>query len=207
MPRTQRICTLKRNSLFLAVHAVTQAQWKAVMGENPSRFQGDSLPVEQVSWDACNTFCKKLSEKDGKRYRLPTEAEWEWACRAGTATPFHFGDTISAEQGNFDASYTYGNSTKGTPRRMPTPVGSFPPNAWGLFDMHGNVWEWCLDWYGIYPTQESVEYQGPTSGAVRVIRGGAWNQIPRRCRSAHRDGSDPRKGRKDVGFRICFSEE
>ena len=190
----------------MGIHAVTQAQWKAVMGDNPSRFQGDALPVEQVSWQQCNEFCEKMRKMDGKPYRLPTETEWEWACRAGTISPFYFGETISAEQANFDASYSYANGTTATPRRKTTPVASFPSNAFGLFDMHGNVWEWCLDWYGNYPTGDTVDYQGPTVGTERVMRGGAWNQIPRRCRSAFRGNEEPRKRRKDVGFRICLSE-
>jgi formylglycine-generating enzyme required for sulfatase activity len=191
----------------MGVFLVTQAQWKKVMGKNPSRFQGDTLPVEQVSWHECNEFCKKASKMDGKPYHLPSESEWEYACRANTVTAFHFGETISTDQGNFDGNYVYGIGKKGTNRQKSTPVDAFPPNDWGLFDMHGNLWEWCGDWYGIYPTEDSVDYQGPIMGAERVIRGGAWNQIPKRCRSAYRERSDPRKGRKDVGFRLCFSEE
>jgi formylglycine-generating enzyme required for sulfatase activity len=191
----------------MAVHPVTQAQWNQVMGENPSRFKGETLPVEQVSWDDCTAFCKRLSEREGKHYRLPTEAEWEWACRAGTTTPFHFGETILPQQANFDCNYVYGKGTPGTPRKQTTPVASFPANAWGLLDMHGNVWEWCLDWHGVYPGGESVDYQGPKAGTDRVIRGGAWNQIPRCCRSACRRSEELRRRRKDVGFRICFSEE
>ena len=161
------------------------------MGENPSRFKGDTLPVEQVLWHECIEFCKKMSSMDGKPFRLPSESEWEYACRAGTITPFHFGETISSDQANFDASRVYGDGKPGINRRQTTAVGRFPPNAWGLFDVHGNVWEWCSDWYGIYPTEDSVDYQGPANGTERVIRGGAWNQIPRRCRSAYRGTEDP----------------
>lgn len=202
---SQHMVTVAKE-FFLSVHPISQAQWKAVMETNPSRFQGASLPVEQVSWDECAAFCKKLSEIHGKQYRLPTEAEWEYACRAGSTTPYHFGNTITAAQANFDSSYTYGNGVKETPRRTTTPVGSFPANAWGLFDMHGNVWEWCLDWFGAYPTEDIPGYRGPQAGTERVIRGGAWNQIPRRCRSSMRGSEDPRKRRKDVGFRVCFTE-
>jgi formylglycine-generating enzyme required for sulfatase activity len=191
---------------FMGIHPVTQAQWKKVMGENPSRFQGDTLPVEQVSWHECIEFCKKMNLIDGKRYRLPSEAEWEYACRAGTNTPFHFGETISTDRANFDGKFVYGNGKGGTYRQKTTPVDVFPPNEWGLCDLHGNVWEWCSDWYGIYPSGDAVDFQGPIEGRARVIRGGAWNQIPRRCRSAHRDCADPRKRRKDVGFRVCFSD-
>ena len=195
------------NGCFMGIHPVSQAQWKTVMGTNPSRFQDDTLPVEQVSWHECHEFCKKMTEMDGKPYRLPTETEWEYACRAGTTTPFHFGQTLSTDQANFDGKYVYGDGEEGTYRQRTTPVGRFPPNAWGLYDLHGNVWEWCSDWYGIYPTEDSVDYQGPMNGTERIIRGGAWNQIPRRCRSAHRDRAEPTKRRKDVGCRICFSED
>jgi formylglycine-generating enzyme len=194
------------NGWFMGIHPVTQAQWRTVMGTNPSRFPGDTLPVEQVTWHECHEFCKRLTVMDGKPYRLPTEAEWEFACRAGTTTPFHFGETISTDQANFDGKYVHGDGQEGTCRQKTTPVGVFPPNAWGLYDFHGNVWEWCKDWYGPYPIEDSEDYDGPLHGAERVIRGGAWNQIPKRCRSAYRERADPMKRRKDVGFRICFSE-
>src|SRR5262249_26689915 len=139
---------------FLGVHQVTQAQWQMVMGSKPSRFKGENLPVERVSWDDCQEFCKRLAERDGKRYRLPTEAEWGYACRAGTATPFPFGETISPDQANYGGYYTYGKGKEGVYRQKTTPVGSFPANAWGLFDMHGNVYEWCEDWYGPYQSED-----------------------------------------------------
>src|ERR1035441_3406412 len=127
---------------YRGVHLVTQEQWKEVMGNNPSFFKGEkNLPVETVSWDDCQDFIKKLREKDKKIYRLPTEAEWEYSCRAGTKTPFHFGETISTDQANYNGNHIYGNGKKGVYRQKTTPVGSFPANAWGLHDMHGNVWE------------------------------------------------------------------
>jgi formylglycine-generating enzyme required for sulfatase activity len=147
---TQHKVTLTKG-FYIGVHPVTQAQWRAVMGSNPSHFKGDHLPVEQVSWEQCHEFCNRLGQKDGKRYRLPTEAEWEYACRAGTTTSFYFGETISTDQVNYDGNYPYGKGKKGRYRQMTSAVGSFPPNAWGLYDMHGNVWEWCQDWYGPYP--------------------------------------------------------
>ena len=136
---TQHGVTLTKG-FHLGIHQVTQAQWQAVMGANPSDFEGDgNLPVENVSWDDCEAFCQALGKKDGKTYRLPTEAEWEYACRAATTTPFHFGGTISTDQSNYDGNYTYGGGKKGVYRQKTTPAGSFPANAWGLFDMHGNV--------------------------------------------------------------------
>src|SRR5205085_11701074 len=132
---------------YMGKYEVTQAQWQAVMGNNPSNFKGcDNCPVEQVSWDDAVSFIAKLNaQNDGYTYRLPTEAEWEYACRAGTTTAFAFGDSLSSEQANFDGDYPYGGAPKGVYRQKTTSVGRFQPNAWGLYDMHGNVWEWCED--------------------------------------------------------------
>jgi formylglycine-generating enzyme required for sulfatase activity len=190
---------------FMGVHAVTQEQWQAVMGSNPSKFKGDkNLPVELVSWENCQEFIKKLRDKDKKPYRLPTESEWEYACRAGTKTPFCFGETISTDQANYDGSHTYGNGKKGVYRQKTTPVGSFPANAWGLFDMHGNVWEWCHDWHGDYPQNDVVDPQGPSEGQYRVLRGGSWYGDPEGCRSACRDGYVPANRYINYGLRVCF---
>jgi formylglycine-generating enzyme required for sulfatase activity len=193
------------NPFYLGIHPVTQAQWREIMGRMPSQFKGDTLPVEKVSWHDCIEFCKRLSIKDGRQYRLPTEAEWEAACRAGTTTPFYFGETISTEQANFDGTSAYGGGKSGMNRRQTTPIGQFPPNAWGLYDMHGNVWEWCLDWYAVYPPGELTDYQGPEKGKMRVIRGGSWNHPPKRCRSAYRHSIEPQLRWANVGLRICFS--
>lgn len=142
---------------YMGVYTVTQEQWQRVMGNNPSHFKGEkNLPVEQVTWDDCQEFIKKLREKDIKPYRLPTEAEWEYACRAGMTTPFNFGETISTDQANYNGNYAYGNGKKGKYREKPTPVGSFHANAWGLHDMHGNVFQWCQDRYGKYQEPEKV---------------------------------------------------
>jgi len=201
---TQHGVTLTKG-FHLGVHQVTQAQWQAVMGANPSNFKGENnLPVEQVSWDDCVAFCEALGKKDGRTYRLPTEAEWEYACRAGTTTPFHFGDTISVNQSNYDGNYTYSNGKKGVYRQKMTPVGSFPANAWGLFDMHGNVWEWCADWFGPYPEGELKDPQGFIGGEARVLRGGSWSFNPRFCRSACRYWRAPGSRDYDLGCRVAL---
>ena len=201
---TQHGVTLTKG-FHLGIHQVTQAQWQAVMGANPSNFKGDgNLPVESVSWDDCVAFCEALGNKDGKTYRLPTEAEWEYACRAGTTTPFHFGDTISVNQANYDGNYIYGSGKKGVYRQLTTPVNSFPANAWGLFDMHGNVWEWCADWYGPYPEGELKDPQGYIGGDARVLRGGSWSNHPRICRSASRYRRAPGNYVGNVGCRVAL---
>jgi len=193
-------------AFFMGINTVTQEEWQAVMGNNPSFFKGEkNLPVETVSWDDCQEFCKKLALKDKKPYRLPTEAEWEYACRAGTTTPFSFGDTLSTDQANYNGEEVYGKGKKGIYRAFTTPVGSFPANAWGLHDMHGNVWQWCQDWYGDYP-KDAADPQGPATGQIRVVRGGARYNGPALCRSASRQGYLPGYSSSYVGLRICFTE-
>ncbi len=152
---------------YMGVTEVTQAQYEAVMGTNPSRFTGPTNPVESVSWDDAVLFCRKLSEKTGKAFRLPTEAEWEYACRAGSKTRFSFGDSDSV-LGDYA---WYGSNSGG----KTNPVGQKKPNAWGLYDMHGNVYEWCADWYGSYSSGASTDPQGAGSGGDRVVRGGSWD--------------------------------
>ncbi len=200
----QHQVTLTRG-FCMGVYAVTQKQWKEIMGANPSQYTGEkNLPVDTVSWEDCQEFINKLREKDGKPYRLPTEAEWEYACRARTTAPFFFGETISTDQANFDGTCTYGNGKEGKCRRKPTPVGGFPANAFGLHDMHGNIWQWCQDWYGDYPEYDVVNPQGPNAGGCRVIRGGSWYNIPDHCRSAYRRGNVPEMCADYYGFRLCF---
>ena len=192
----------------MGVHLVTQEQWQAIIGNNPSRFKGEkNLPVDTVSWDDCQEFIKKLRAKDMKPYRLPTEAEWEYACRAGTITPFCFGETISTDQANYCGEGVYGKGKKGKFRRKTTPVGSFAANAFGLYDMHGNVWQWCQDWLGDYPQNEVADPQGPEAGQYRVWRGGSWIVDPEDCRSALRNGNEPGNRSHVIGFRLCFSAE
>ena len=201
---------------YMGAYEVTQEQYERVMGTNPSRFKkGGNYPVEKVSWDDAVEFCKKLSAQEGKTYRLPTEAEWEYACRAGTTTPFAFGNTISTDQANYDGDYTYVGGRKGKNRKCTTPVGTFQPNAWGLYDMHGNVWEWCGDWYAkdYYGRSPETDPQGPTEadatkfdwGSGRVLRGGSWCSFPYGCRSAYRLGLDPSLRFNFSGFRVVCS--
>jgi formylglycine-generating enzyme required for sulfatase activity len=191
---------------YMSIHLVTQEQWQAVMNNNPSNFKGEkNLPVETVSWEDCQEFVKKITETDKKPYRLPTEAEWEYSCRGGTTTPFYFGETISTDQANYNGNFTYGTGKKGVWREKTTPVGSFPANAFGLYDMHGNLWEWCQDWYSDNTQNDAVDPQGPDKGIFRVVRGGSWYSIPQICRSAFRDGWEPDNLDDNYGFRLCFS--
>jgi formylglycine-generating enzyme required for sulfatase activity len=194
-------------AFYMGTTEVTQRQWKAVMGNNPSKFQGDDLPVADVSWKDCQEFLKKLSTKERKTYRLPTEAEWEYACRAGSTMPFAFGETISAGQANYNGHYVYGNGKDGENREEPTPVASFIRNAWGLHDMHGNVWEWCEDWYdeNYYRISPASDPTGPAQGTSRVGRGGSWYLPPSVCRSASRGWITPYVRDHFVGFRVVLS--
>ena len=197
-----------RKGFYMGVYNVTQEEWQAVMGNNPSEFKGEkNLPVEMVSWNDCQDFAKQLREKDKKLYRLPTEAEWEYACRAGTTTPFHFGETISTDQANYYGGAIYGNGKNGVFRNKTTPVDSFPANAFGFYDMHGNVRQWCQDWVGDYPQNDVVDPQGPEKGKNRVQRGGSFHLDPVGCRSAHRHFNGPGIRNRVSGFRLCFFVE
>jgi uncharacterized protein (TIGR02996 family) len=206
---TRHRVTLSRG-FYLGVHPVTQAQWQAVMGTNPSRFQDPTRPVECVSWEDCQEFCQHLREADGLEsglpspYRLATEAEWEFACRGGTTTPFSFGESISPKQANFHTSYRSETRPTDKARQETTPVGQFPSNAWGLADMHGNVYEWCADWYAPHPVTAVSDPTGPDKGNVRVLRGGSWHSLAGRCRSSSRGWGAPGYRGSDVGCRVCF---
>ncbi|BAB75194.1 formylglycine-generating enzyme family protein [Anabaena sp. FACHB-709] len=210
-------------TFFMGKYQVTQEQWKAVavlpqvnrkLNPDPSNFKGANRPVEQVSWYDAVEFCDRLTAHTKRPYRLPTEAEWEYACRAGTTTPFHFGETITSELANYDATKTYGAGVKGTYRQETTDVGSFGvANHFGLYDMHGNVWEWCLDdWHSSYegaPTDGSAWFDNNDNLSQKqgqaVLRGGSWSSSPVVCRSASR-GNNDRAGRVyryyAVGFRV-----
>ena len=198
---SQHIVRLTR-SFYMATTEVTQAEWKALMEDNPSFVEGDDHPVETIPWKDAVEFCSRLTEKEGVRYRLPTEAEWEYACRAGTTTAFHFGLTISTDDANYDGQKTYRDGKKGVFRDETTKVGSFPSNAWGLHDMHGNVWEWCSDWYGEYANGEAADPSGPGTGKTRVVRGGCWVNAPAVCRSANRGDTEPQSWNFHFGFRV-----
>jgi formylglycine-generating enzyme required for sulfatase activity len=182
---------------YLGVTEMTQAQYERVMGTNPSRFKEAQLPVEGVSWEDAVAFCGRLSDKEGRTYRLPTEAEWEYACRAGSTTKWSFGEDVSS----LNEYAWYSANSNGTTHS----VGEKKANAWGLYDMHGNVWEWCSDWYGGYASTAMDDPTGPTAGSDRVFRGGVRNGLARDCRSAVRGRSAPAVRSDDLGFRVASS--
>jgi uncharacterized protein (TIGR02996 family) len=193
---------------WLGTCPVTQAQWQAVTGGNPSRFKAKGRPVERVTWDDCRQFCGLAARRTGFPFRPPTEAEWERACRSGTTTPFFFGGTISTDLANYNGGHVYGKGPKGVFRNRTTLPGTFPPNAWGLYDTHGNVWEWCSDWYGPYPQAEIKDPLSPDTGGTRVQRGGCWRAYPVACRSASRWHINPgyRTGGL-CGFWACLGRD
>ncbi|NER20084.1 MAG: formylglycine-generating enzyme family protein [Symploca sp. SIO1B1] len=212
---------------YLSKCTITQEQWKAVaalpkvsrdLNTDPSYFKGDNLPVEQVSWHSVKEFCDRLSNKinktskTGRNYRLPSEAEWEYACRAGTTTPFHFGETITTDLVNYDGNSTYGFGSKGEYRQTTTKEKNFRvANAFGLYDMHGNVWEWCDDhWHYSYngaPNDGSawLKQGNENDSYYRVLRGGSWSDNPKYCRSAQRNRYNPNYWYKNIGFRVAIS--
>ena len=198
--------TVNISPFFMGKYPITQEQWEVVMGNNPSDIKGLKRPVEQVSWNNALEFCQKISQKTGKIYRLPSEAEWEYACRAGTTTPFYFGDTITPDLVNYDVNNPYGGAPKGLYRIQTTDVGSFGPNSFGLYDMHGNVWEWCSDkWHDNYngaPTDGSSWETGTDNNRVR--RGGSWSDNAVNCRSAHRSWSSAGYRDSRFGFRVAL---
>jgi formylglycine-generating enzyme required for sulfatase activity len=202
-------------SFFLGQTPVNQAQWKEVaswpqvnlkLNPDPANFKGANRPVEQVSWEEAMEFCRRLSQRTNLFYTLPSEAQWEYACRAGTTTPFAFGDTLTPDIANYDGNSAYGSGPKGQYREETTDVGSFAANAWGLQDMHGNLWEWCLDhWHYDYrgaPDDGSAWVIGGDQ-TLRLLRGGSWSGNPRSCRSAHRYWRHRDVRLSVVGFRLC----
>jgi len=204
---TQHQVTLTK-PLYCGRYEVTQGQWEQVMGSNPSYFQsaGRDAPVEQVSWYNCQQFLQRLCRLEGVpegTYRLLTEAEWEYACRGGTQTVFCYGNDLDARLANFDGNYPYGKGDKGADRQTTVRAGSFAPNAFGLYDMHGNVWEWCQDVFGEYGRGPVTDPPGPASGAARVSRGGGWDFNATCCRSASRLRYAPAFRCLYVGLRLA----
>lgn len=205
-------------AFFMGRYPVTQAQWRVVasypavdrdLNPDPSSFKGNDLPVEQISWLDAIEFCQRLSNQTGQLYRLPSEAEWEYACRAGTQTPFYFGETLTPELANYDGNHTYNDGPKGVYRESTTPVGIFPANAWGLCDMHANVWEWCQDdWHNNYESRSEDVYAWLDESSTnnrKVLRGGSWNNSPRNCRSVVRYGNITDICPRNFSFRLCCS--
>ncbi len=216
------------SDFLMARNEVTQKEYRDLMGNNPSEFLGDDLPVENVTWFDAVRYCNTLSLRDrltpayafrddksgdftvtwdrsADGYRLPTEAEWEYACRAGSTGPFNTGDTISDAEANCYNHYGYNNTSDrivGGYRRSTTAVRSFRANGWGLFDMHGNVAEWCWDWYGEYGTAGRTDPAGADAGSFRVNRGGGWNDFPKHIRSAYRSPMAPDEGMYSIGIRV-----
>ncbi|MCP4980946.1 MAG: formylglycine-generating enzyme family protein [Gammaproteobacteria bacterium] len=190
---------------WLAETACSQGLWAAVTGERPSHFEGDDLPVELVSWNECVKFCEELTSRlPGElTIRLPTEAEWEYACRAGTNTVFNFGNDLSTEQANFDGNHPYAEGEKGEYRKGTLPVDAFAPNDWGLYQMHGNVYEWCTDRFGEYEADPVRDPRGAKGGSDRVLRGGSWLYYGRTLRSAYRSHYAPDSRNRNTGLRLA----
>jgi formylglycine-generating enzyme required for sulfatase activity len=212
------------SSFYMEKYQVTQAEYQVVMGTNPSEFKGSNLPVEQVDWYDAVEFCNRLSQREGitpaysgsgdnitcnwnaNGYRLPTEAEWEYACRAGTTTPFNTGDNITTDQANYDGRNPYNKNATGIYRGTTTAVGSFASNHWGLYDMHGNVWEWCWDWSASYSCEAQTNPDGAVLSAYRVLRGGSWDDDGQYLRSAFRlNYASPSSRYNILGFRLVRS--
>ncbi len=197
------------SAFYIGKYPVTQAQYLAIVGKNPAVHLGAQRPIENVSWHDAQQFCQKLTSISNRRYRLPSEAEWEYACRAGTNTPFSCGEIIVPDLANYNGDRSYNNAPKGQYREQTSVVGSFPANDFGLFDLHGNVWEWCEDhWHENY-------HQAPTNGSAaiepqanrndaRILRGGSWFRHPAVCRSAYRYKYASNFRYKDIGFRVIY---
>jgi formylglycine-generating enzyme required for sulfatase activity len=223
---TQHEIAITRD-FILGVHEVTQGQYEKVMGENPAFFtptgpgkakvkvkDTSPNPVERVTWHQAVTFCKKLSDLPAERakkrsYRLPTEAEWEYACRAGTTTALHYGDTVDSYSANFNGLSPYGAGRGGPFHRTTWKVGEYPANAFGLYDMHGNVMEWCQDWYAAdyYASGPKQDPPGPAEGTEKVARGGCWSNSGKACRSAVRAKLAPDQSHYGLGFRVVMMAE
>ncbi|MGL6284430.1 MAG: SUMF1/EgtB/PvdO family nonheme iron enzyme, partial [Microcoleaceae cyanobacterium] len=191
---------------YLGKYPITQAQYQAIMGENPSEFQGAIRPVEQVSWDMAQEFCQKLSKRTGHKFSLPSESQWEYAARAGTTTPFYFGETITTDFANYNGNYLYAGEPEGVYRGESINVGNFPLNLFGLYDMHGNVWEWCEDsWHDNYidhPNDGTAWITNDENFSRRLLRGGSWSNDPDDCRVASRYTYNRTFINNRIGFRV-----
>ena len=199
----QHLVTIK--SFMMGKFLIAQGQWKAVMGKlPPCRFKGDSLPVERVSWKDAQKFCQQLTKMTGRRYQLPSETQWEHACRAGTSTPFSFGETLTVDVANFNGEHTFRQEAPGFYFHSTSEGGKFPPNSFGLYDMHGNLWEWCADnWLDDYSSapRDDSSYENRDS-KYRVARGGSWHEPPTLCRSAARLRVLQSDAEEVLGFRV-----
>ncbi len=203
----QHFVTFK--SFMMGKFLVTQRQWKAVMGKlPPCRFKGENLPVERVSWEDAQKFCGQLSRKTGRNYHLPSETQWEYACRSGTQTTFSFGETLTTDIANFNGEHTFRDEPRGIYFHATNAGGKFPPNAFGLHDMHGNLWEWCADtWLEDYSSspRDGSAYQDHESSSG-VVRGGSWHEPPKLCRSAARLRVSQFEADEFMGFRVVCEE-
>lgn len=202
-----KVCITK--PYLLGKHEITQGLWEAIMGSNPSHFEkcGARCPIENVSWDDVQVFIEKLNKKTGLKFRLPTEAEWEFAARAGTTTAFSFGDNINTSQVNYDGDHPYKGKQIGRDRKTPVAVGSLPANPWGFHEIHGNVWEFVQDWHNInyYKNSPVNNPKGPSDGSFRIRRGGSWRFGARFCRSAYRGRFRTNSESQLLGFRLAVS--
>jgi formylglycine-generating enzyme required for sulfatase activity len=194
------IHNVELNDFYIDKYEVTKEEFEKVMGHNPSGFKGcNTCPVDNVTWFEADEYCRKVNK------RLPTEAEWEYSCRSGTGTIFHYGNTLSSDKSNFNGSRPYGGAPTGIARNKALPVGSFEPNKWKLYDMHGNVSEWCSDWYGenSYGNSESKNPRGPEEGKFKVVRGGSWRDDANTLRTTNRTSYNPSLRLKSIGFRCA----